>query len=41
MTAVIAWFDTLGTADVATVGGKGANLGELCRAGFRVPPASW
>ncbi|HWT33424.1 MAG TPA: PEP/pyruvate-binding domain-containing protein [Microbacterium sp.] len=28
----------LGRADVATAGGKGANLGELVRAGIRVPP---
>jgi pyruvate,water dikinase len=27
----------VGAADVATVGGKGANLGELIRAGFPVP----
>jgi pyruvate,water dikinase len=37
MTAVVAWFEELGQADVAAVGGKGANLGELLRAGFAVP----
>jgi pyruvate,water dikinase len=31
-------FDALGVGDVATAGGKGANLGELTRAGFSVPP---
>lgn len=30
-------FDRIGKADVATVGGKGANLGELARAGLPVP----
>ncbi len=30
--------DEVGAADVAEVGGKAANLGELRRAGFRVPP---
>jgi rifampicin phosphotransferase len=30
-------FSSLGKRDVATVGGKGANLGELTRAGFPVP----
>ena len=34
----IAWFDELGLTDTATVGGKGANLGELIRAGLPVPP---
>ena len=29
--------DQVGRADIATVGGKGANLGELTRAGFPVP----
>ena len=33
----IAWFDDLGRDDVALVGGKGANLGELTRAGMPVP----
>ena len=31
-------FAEIGSADVATVGGKGANLGELTRAGLPVPP---
>ena len=30
-------FEVLGSADVAEVGGKGANLGELAGAGFPVP----
>jgi len=34
----IAWFGDVSRHDVATVGGKGANLGELTRAGFAVPP---
>src|SRR5918995_755617 len=33
-----AWFDEIGKQDIALVGGKGANLGELSRAGFPVPP---
>ena len=37
-TEQIAWFDDLGKADVPRVGGKGANLGELTRAGLPVPP---
>jgi pyruvate,water dikinase len=31
-------FDEIGLDDVGTVGGKGANLGELTRAGMPVPP---
>jgi pyruvate, water dikinase len=34
----ILWFNEVGKDDGATVGGKGANLGELTRAGFPVPP---
>jgi len=34
----IAWFDSLSRADVARVGGKGANLAEMTRAGLPVPP---
>jgi pyruvate, water dikinase len=30
--------DQVGADDRAVVGGKGASLGELCRAGIRVPP---
>ena len=33
----VRWFAVLGSEDVAVVGGKGANLGELTRAGFPVP----
>jgi pyruvate,water dikinase len=39
--ASIAWFADVGKADTASVGGKGANLGELVRAGLPVPPGSW
>lgn len=38
MSRFVAWFDELGKADTATAGGKGANLGELTRAGAPVPP---
>ena len=34
----IRWFEEIGLADVALVGGKGANLGELTTAGLPVPP---
>ena len=34
----IRWFSELGVADTASAGGKGANLGELTRAGLPVPP---
>ena len=34
----IRWFTELSLDDEASVGGKGANLGELTRAGFPVPP---
>jgi len=34
----IRWFNELGREDVALVGGKGANLGEMTRAGIPVPP---
>lgn len=37
-TDLVAWFGDLGKADVPRVGGKGANLGELTRAGLPVPP---
>src|SRR5918993_670526 len=33
-----AWFDEIGKQDIALAGGKGANLGELSRAGLPVPP---
>lgn len=38
MTPLTLPFDKVGRADVAYVGGKGANLGELTRVGFCVPP---
>jgi pyruvate,water dikinase len=34
----IRWFASIGIADRPAVGGKGASLGELDRAGIRVPP---
>ena len=37
-TAQVVPLEALGITDVAVAGGKGANLGELCGAGFRVPP---
>jgi pyruvate,water dikinase len=37
-TTQIVPFEALGVGDTAIAGGKGANLGELCRAGFPVPP---
>jgi pyruvate,water dikinase len=36
--ALVSCLDHLGSADVATVGGKGANLGEMAGAGLPVPP---
>ena len=36
--SVVAWFGDVSRDDVARVGGKGANLGELTRAGLPVPP---
>jgi len=38
MNQPIRWFAEVGLADVALVGGKGANLGELATAKFPVPP---
>jgi len=35
---LISRFDEIGIVDRPTVGGKGASLGELARAGIRVPP---
>lgn len=35
---LVSWFDEVAKGDHATVGGKGANLGELARAGLPVPP---
>ena len=37
-TDYVRWFDDITKADVPVVGGKGANLGEMTRAGFPVPP---
>jgi pyruvate,water dikinase len=37
-TRFIRSFQDIGRSDVAFAGGKGANLGELTRAGFDVPP---
>lgn len=34
----IYWFDEIDKDDIALVGGKGANLGEMTKAGFPVPP---
>src|SRR5664279_6073100 len=34
----VMWFDEISLADVALVGGKGANLGELTAAKLPVPP---
>jgi len=31
-------FKQVGKTDIGLVGGKGANLGEMVRAGFPVPP---
>ncbi len=36
--AITAWFEDLSRDDVRRVGGKGANLGEMTRAGLPVPP---
>jgi pyruvate,water dikinase len=35
----IRWFGEISLTDVALVGGKGANLGELTTAGLPVPPS--
>ena len=37
-TATTSPFEAIGLGDAPTVGGKGANLGELTKAGFPVPP---
>ena len=34
----VKWFEELTKEDVEVAGGKGANLGELTRAGIPVPP---
>lgn len=38
MTAFVKWFDEITKTDLAIAGGKGANLGEMLRAGIPVPP---
>lgn len=35
--SLILWFEDVGKEDIPKVGGKGANLGEMTRAGFPVP----
>jgi pyruvate,water dikinase len=35
---VVRWLEELGAGDVGVAGGKGANLGEMTRAGLPVPP---
>jgi pyruvate,water dikinase len=37
-TKFIVWFEDVGKGDIAVVGGKGANLGEMANAGIPVPP---
>ena len=34
----VVWFSEVDKGDIDTVGGKGANLGEMTKAGFPVPP---
>lgn len=34
----VVWFDEVDKEDIAQVGGKGANLGEMTKVGFPVPP---
>jgi pyruvate,water dikinase len=38
MTSYIAWFEELSRDSIENAGGKGANLGEMTRAGLPVPP---
>jgi pyruvate,water dikinase len=38
MSESVLWFSEIGRDDVARAGGKGANLGELAKAGLPVPP---
>jgi pyruvate,water dikinase len=38
MSALVVAFEELGVGDVSLAGGKGANLGELTKAGLPVPP---
>lgn len=37
-TPFILFFNEISNDDLHLVGGKGANLGELTRAGFKLPP---
>jgi pyruvate,water dikinase len=37
-TASVLWFEDLSASDTLVAGGKGANLGEMTRAGLPVPP---
>ena len=37
-TGIVLSLDAVGRGDLAVAGGKGANLGELVRGGFPVPP---
>jgi pyruvate,water dikinase len=34
----VRWFEEIGLKDTGSVGGKGANLGELTEGGLPVPP---
>jgi len=34
----VVWFNEVGKGDISSVGGKGANLGELTQAHIPVPP---
>ena len=34
----LVWFEDVNKKDLSLVGGKGANLGELTKAGIPVPP---
>src|SRR5688500_17935964 len=34
----VVWFKDVDKDDIGSVGGKGANLGEMTQAGFPVPP---
>jgi len=38
MAKTIVWFKEVGKNDIGIAGGKGANLGEMTRAGIPVPP---
>src|SRR3989338_4128905 len=35
----VVWVSEIDKGDIAEAGGKGANLGEMTKAGFDVPPA--